>query len=102
GATPATIADGIAAQDPDLERADIDAFVHRLVDAQILDPETTLSVTGADAFSALARTLAPHPSVAAIVDRMRHASRQLRDIDASGPGVASNPYQHLAEPPPPL
>ena len=95
GASLEALAAPLAADGVTLETAR--DFVHALVDAQLLDPRLGPVATGEDATVALAATLAAVPPARAVAQVLDAAHRELRTLDAAGPGVPVERYRALAD-----
>ncbi|MFV8752522.1 lantibiotic dehydratase [Nannocystaceae bacterium ST9] len=101
GVRPATLAEALVADDPELALADALAFVEQLVDIDLLVGELELPVTGDEPLAAiLARLAALGPwreaGLAARVEaELRSVERALTTIDARGLGQAIEHYRDI-------
>jgi thiopeptide-type bacteriocin biosynthesis protein len=98
GARLCDLAAALVAEDPEQEitLADAEAFLHDLVDNQILLPELSLPVTGEESTPGLLRQLAAVPSAAAAGERLAAAERALADVDSRGLGSPADAYRAIA------
>lgn len=97
----ALVADSLRAGDPEEEITleEAMAFLHDLVDNQVLLPDLGLPTTGEESTPALIRQLAPIPAAAEARERLAAADRALSDLDARGLsplGSPSEPYREIA------
>jgi lantibiotic biosynthesis protein len=95
GATLAELAEGLI--DDEVSRDEAVAFVHQLVDAQLLVADLTPNVTGPEPVSALADALSAIPAGAAAAQALRTASAALTAMDQAGLGRAPGIYRTTAE-----
>ncbi len=97
GARLAELAAFLVAADPEGEITleDAEAFVHELVDVQLLLPQLGPPVTGEEATPALLRQLAAHPFAGEAHARLAEASRALEELDR-GLGHAPERYREVA------
>ena len=72
------------------------AFIHRLIENQILLPELPLYVTGRDPLPAI-ETAVRESGAIDVADQMRSVSDALAAIDADGPGVPSSRYEDVVQ-----
>ncbi|HEV7237617.1 MAG TPA: lantibiotic dehydratase [Thermoanaerobaculia bacterium] len=92
------LAAALVASDPEGEITleDAQAFLHDLVDNQLLVSELRLPVTGEEATAGLLRQLDALRAAGDVRARLTHAERTLFDIDAAGVGSAGERYRELA------
>lgn len=96
GARLRDLADALVAGDPEIDLEEATAFLHELVDSQILVPDPGLPLTGEEVTPALLRQLAGLPSLAEVRERLARAERELADLDAGGLGADPERYQAIA------
>ncbi|MGD2114061.1 MAG: lantibiotic dehydratase, partial [Acidobacteriota bacterium] len=98
GARLDELAAALVADDPDQEVTleDAEAFVHDLVDHQILLPELALPVTGREGGPVLVEELGALESAAEERERLEAAQRELAEIDAAGLGTPPERYRRIA------
>lgn len=98
GARLHDLAAALVAGDPDGEITpeDAEAFLHELVDSQLLVPELALPVTGLESTTGLVQQLDGVPGASDARARLADADRTLRDVDAAGLGSALDVYRQLA------
>ena len=96
GARLDELAVALVASDPDGEitRQDADAFLHDLVDNQLLIPDLALPVTGDE--HGLLRQLEALQSTGDARARLAQAEQALATIDANGVGSSPDRYRELA------
>ncbi|HEX3127496.1 MAG TPA: lantibiotic dehydratase, partial [Thermoanaerobaculia bacterium] len=96
GARLQELAEALVAGDPEVDLEDATAFLHDLVDSQILVPDPGLPLTGEETTPALLRQLAGLPSLAEVRERLARAGRELADLDAGGLGADPQRYPAIA------
>ena len=102
GARLHDLAAALVASDPDGEITpeDAEAFLHELVDNQLLVPELALPVTGEESTAGLLQQLDAGNSTPCLASdaraRLAQTDRALRDIDAAGLGSPPDLYRRLA------
>lgn len=98
GATLHELALTLVASDPDGEitQEDAGAFLHDLVDNQLLVPELELPVTGDESTGSLVRQLAELRGAGEVRARLAHAEETLARIDDAGAGTHPDRYRELA------
>src|SRR4051812_40811526 len=98
GARLHDLAEALVAGDPDGEITpeDAEAFLHELVDSQLLVPELALPVTGEESTAGLLQQLEAVGGTSDARARLARTNRTLRDIDAAGLGSAPESYRQLA------
>lgn len=98
GACLQDLAEALVTDDPDGEITldDALAFLHDLVDNQLLLPDLALPVTGEESTPALLRQLAELRSTAEARERLAHAERELAGIDAQEIGCDPERYRAIA------
>jgi thiopeptide-type bacteriocin biosynthesis protein len=98
GARLHELAAALVASDPDGEitAEDAEAFLHELIDSQLLVPELALPVTGEESTTALLRQLDELSGASDARWRLAHTECTLRDIDAAGLGSPIEVYRSLA------
>ncbi len=89
GIPRARLVDTLAAELPRVARHAIEAFVDQLVQAQLLEHDLAVEVTGKDP---LAAVLAVLPATAPLGAQLRCVGEQLARIDAAGPGADPSSY----------
>lgn len=98
GARLSDLAAALVADDPDgevtLEEAT--AFLHELVDHQLLLPELALPVTGEESTPGLLAQLAAVPSAGEATAGVAAAERALAEVDARGLGSPAEAYREIA------
>jgi len=98
GARLLDLAAALVDSDPDGEITpeDANAFLHELVDSQLLVPELALPVTGEESTAGLLQQLGAMPFAGDAHARLAQTNRALRDIDAAGLGSQPDLYRRLA------
>jgi thiopeptide-type bacteriocin biosynthesis protein len=98
GARLRELAAALVAGDPDGEIAleEAEAFVHELVDHQVLVPELALPVTGEESTPGLLRQLAELAGADEARERLASAEGALAEIDAGGLGTPVERYREVA------
>jgi thiopeptide-type bacteriocin biosynthesis protein len=98
GARLQDLATALVASDPDGEITldDAEAFLHDLVDNQLLLPELALPVTGEESTAVLLRQLDALHGAADAHARLTHTDVALRGIDQAGLGTSPDRYRELA------
>ena len=98
GARLRDLAAALVASDPDGEITpeDADAFLHELVDNQILVPDLALPVTGEESAAGLVKQLDAVGVASDVRERLAETNRALHDIDAAGLGSSPDVYRRLA------
>ncbi|MEP6732875.1 MAG: lantibiotic dehydratase family protein, partial [bacterium] len=94
GATMASLAAGVTDAGVSPEQAT--AFIHRLIENQILLPELPLYVTGRDPLPAIEAAVRDSAATN-VADQMRGVTDALAAIDADGPGVGSERYEAVVQ-----
>jgi thiopeptide-type bacteriocin biosynthesis protein len=97
GARPGDLAAALLQGDPDASPADAEAFVHELIDSQLLVPELAPAVTGPapiDGLVARLRELAP---AGAVGERLEQTRAALAGLCGPGPGAERQRYGAIAE-----
>ena len=97
GASLQSLADALAAEIPDIDRQEAEAFISELVEAQILVPNLDPALTGSEPLSDLVEVLRKAPSLASAAHTITMASSELAAMDASGPGRGIPLYLNLAK-----
>jgi thiopeptide-type bacteriocin biosynthesis protein len=82
--------------DDEITFEDAEAFLHELVDTQLLVPELALPVTGEDSTIGFVQQLADVRGASDARTRLANTDRALRDIDAAGIGSPPDVYRRLA------
>ena len=96
GARLHDLATALVASDGEIALEDAQAFLHDLVDNQLLVPELELPVTGEESTAGLLRQLDALRAAADVRTRLTHAERTLFDVDAAGLGSLPQRYRDLA------
>src|ERR1041385_1884945 len=98
GARLHDLAAALVAGDPDGEitTEDADAFLHELVDSQLLVPELALPVTGEESTTGVVQQLDGLRSASDARARLAQTDRALREVDAAGLGSATDVYRRLS------
>lgn len=94
GARPGELADALVLRDPDVTRAEADAYVDQLIDSQILVSELAPPITGDEPIRGILATLAVSPESAAVLARAHDA---VQALDEAGLGVPPTRYRAIAE-----
>lgn len=94
GATLATLA-GRLADEESVELEEAEAFIHELIDSQILVSDFDIAVTGTDSAPALAAQLAECAATAAAGRQLAATLAELAAIDRDGLGNAPSRYRAL-------
>jgi len=82
--------------DDEITLDDAEAFVHELVDTQLLVPELALPVTGSDSTAGFVQQLDGVRGASDARARLAQSDRILRDVDAAGIGSPPDAYRRLA------
>lgn len=92
------LAAALVASDPDGEitTEDAEAFLHELVESQLLVPDLALPVTGEESTVGLVRQLDALRCASDARWRLAHTESTLRDVDAAGLGSPIDVYRELA------
>lgn len=98
GARLRELAEALVASDPEGEITfdAAEAFLHDVVDNQLLLPELALPVTGEESTVGLLRQLDDLPSAGDVRTRLEHADLALSQIDEAGIGTPPQRYLDLA------
>lgn len=98
GARLRELADALVASDPngEITLADAEAFLHDVVDSQLLLPDLAAPVTGDESTAGLLRQLEALPAAAEARVRIAGAARALAGIDASSGASTSQRYRDTA------
>lgn len=80
------LANALAVDDPELDRAEIDGFLDELIDDQLLVSELALNVTGSPSVETLMETLRTRAVDSALVARLDEALTTLAAADSGGLG----------------
>jgi thiopeptide-type bacteriocin biosynthesis protein len=98
GARLHDLAAALVESDPDGEIAfeDAEAFLHELVDSQLLLPELALPVTGLESTAGLVQQLDGVRGASEARARLADTERTLRGVDAAGLGSPLDVYRRLA------
>jgi len=98
GARLHDLAEALVASDPDGEITpdDAEAFLHELVDNQLLVPDFALPVTGEESAAGLIKQLDAVGVASDVRARLAATNRALHEIDAAGLGSPPDVYRRLA------
>ncbi len=98
GATLEQLATALIERNPDdeISREDAEAFIHELIENQILVPELDLPVTGEDSTHGVLRQLSALQDAGDAADRLARVERLLADLDAKGLGGVPEAYDRIA------
>lgn len=97
GATVATLAEALVADDPDVTLEEAREFVASLIASQVLVSELAPHVTGPEPIHGVIERLAPHAAAAEASAALRRTRDRLAEIDAGGLGVDPQRYRDVAE-----
>lgn len=95
-ATALVVSDPHADPDMEITLEDAQAFLHDLVDNQLLLPELGLLVTGQESTTGLLRQLDELRVAGDVRNRLAQSDRTLSDVDANGLGASTQRYRDLA------
>jgi class I lanthipeptide synthase len=96
GASPEALARALVERDPEISLEEATEFVSELIDSQLLVPELSPPVTGAEALPELISQLQRFPGGAPFVDALLPVQSSLEQLDASGLGAPSEHYLQVA------
>jgi thiopeptide-type bacteriocin biosynthesis protein len=99
GARVEDLVETLVAADPDGEVTpeEARAFVHELIDSQILVSDLSTPVTGPEAIHDLIEQLGRHATTREAAERLARVRDALAALDAGGPGALPDRYQEVAE-----
>jgi len=96
GATRDEPAQGLCADDDEVEREEADAFVDELISSQLLVSDLTPAVTGREPIHGLLATLRGANAAPAAADVLAGAQQAIERLDVTGPGAAPDVYRDIA------
>lgn len=96
GARLRDLAAALVASDAEITFDDAEAFLHELVDTQLLVPELALPVTGLNSTIDFVQQLDAVRGAGDARARLAQTDRVLRDVDAAGIGSPPDVYRRLA------
>lgn len=96
GARLPALARAVREGDAEISQRDATAFIHDLVDAQVLVNDLDPPITGQSAIDDLIAQLARHPETVAIAQRLGRLRQGLIDLDRDGLGIPRARYVELA------
>jgi thiopeptide-type bacteriocin biosynthesis protein len=96
GARPSALARAIRRGDAEITAKDATAFIHELVDTQVLVSELEPPITGQQAIDDLIAQLVRHPDTAGVAERLGRLRQGMVDVDRAGLGIPRARYVELA------
>ena len=97
GATVAQLAAALRESAAEATREEAEAYVHELIDTQVLASDLSPAVTGAEPIHGLVEKLRQHPAAAPVAERLSTVKQELDAINAAGLGIDSGRYRRIAE-----
>ncbi len=97
GATIATLAAALVADDPEVELAEARGFIDQLIDAQLLVADLAPTVTGPESIAAVLTAIDDKPALAEITAPLHAITGRLAELDAGGLGHPPAVYRELAD-----
>ncbi|MCY1080610.1 lantibiotic dehydratase [Archangium lansingense] len=96
GARLAELVETLVRRDPEVTPEEAEAFVHELVDSQLLVSELLPGVTGPEAIHHLIGTLSARPETLAMAHRLEEVRALLARTDEAGPGADPRRYLEIS------
>lgn len=98
GATADNLAIAIVAADPELALEEAEQFIDELIASQLLVPDLTLTVTGAEPIHDMLAQLQHYSTAvpAGVVATLEQTQQQLMQLDAGGLGASADLYRAIA------
>jgi thiopeptide-type bacteriocin biosynthesis protein len=96
GATIETLAAALLQADAEVTLEEAEAFVHELIDAQVLVPNLGITVSGPEPAPGLAERLRSIAEAVPVAQALAAANRSLEEIDQAGLGVPAERYRDIA------
>jgi lantibiotic biosynthesis protein len=96
GARPSALARAVRRGVPEITQKAATAFIHQLVDTQVLVSDLEPPITGPQAIDDLITQLVGHPETADVAARLDRLRQGLVDVDRAGLGIPRARYVELA------